>query len=48
MQTAARWAAPESHDVDHHSTLVRTTQAFRQAIRDELRARHPLGNAGFA
>lgn len=46
MHTAAGWATPESHDVDHHSTLVRTVQAFRQAIADELRARHPLSNAG--
>jgi superfamily I DNA and/or RNA helicase len=42
MRIAPGWAAPKSHNEDHHSTLVRTIQAFRQAIGDELQARYPL------
>ena len=45
MQTQAGWTAPEVHHADHHSTLVRMIESFRQAIADELRARQPLSNA---
>ncbi len=46
MHTAAGWATPESHDGDHYSTFVRTIEAFRQAITDELQARQPMSHAG--
>ena len=44
MQTPAGTTAPESHHADHHSTLVRMIESFRQAIADELRTRQPLSS----
>lgn len=41
MQTPAGWTVPKIDHADHHTTLVRMIDSFRQAIADELRARQP-------
>lgn len=41
MQTPAGWTVPKIDHADHHTTLVRMIESFRQAVADELRARQP-------